>query len=237
MLNTLQRLMARPAGQAQELDWLEPWAQRRGELIKRVRDDAGLVIEGRLEGHALRAEWGPSQRDYIQGRELRLRYELGLPGWLEMLVISRDLAEHLEALTFDDLTRDQQTGIDTQMPEEARWLAMYEQVPEYELPSGLSERFVVLGARPHLAQAWVDSEVGMRLARAGSHWLSAEAPLVLMTLRGRVYLRTEASVLDEGLLDGLRGLGDTAAHQALRVAEKPNRDAPSTDLFDIDEIL
>jgi hypothetical protein len=237
MLQTLQKLMSRPGGQDNELAWLDAWAQRRGEVIKRVRGDAGLVIEGQQEGHSVRLEWGPSQRDYMKTRELRLRYELGLPAGLEMLVISRDLAEHLEALTFDDLTRDQQTGIDTQMPEEARWLAMYERVPAEELPAGVNENFVVLGVRPALALNWIDSEVGMRLARASSHWLSPETPLVLMTLRGRVYLRTEAPTFDEALLDGLRGLGDAAAHQALQVAERPGRDTTEAALFDIDEIL
>lgn len=237
MIPTFQRILSRPAAADNDLSWLEAWSQRRDDVVKRVRGDVGVVIEGRFDHHAMRIEWGPSQRDYIRGRELRLRYELGLPAWLEMVVLSRELADELEARTFDDLTRDQQTGIDTaQMPEEARWLAMFERVPVEAMPAGLGERFVVLGARESFAQGWLDSEVSLRLTRACNRWLNPETPLVLMTLRGRVYLRTEAPALDEALLDGMRALGDTAAHQALRVAERPTQDIAST-LFDIDEIL
>lgn len=237
MLHSLQRLMTRPNASANDLGWLDSWGQRRGDVVKRVRGDIGVVIEGRYERHALRIEWGPPQRDYVQGRELRLRYELGLPSWLEMAVLSRELAEELEARTYDDLTRDQQTGIETvQMPEEARWLAMFERVPNEAVPAGLHDRFVALGARESLAQAWIDSEVSLRLTRACAHWLGPETPLVLMTLRGRLYLRTEAPTLDESLLEGMRSLADTAAHQALRVADRPVQDTASA-LFDIDEIL
>ena len=40
--------------------------------------DQGFVIDGRLGATPWRLEWGPSQRPYIQGQELRLRSELGL---------------------------------------------------------------------------------------------------------------------------------------------------------------
>ena len=237
MIHSLQRLMSRPPGTDNDLGWLDAWSQRRGDVVKRVRGDAGVVIEGRYEQHALRREWGPPQREYVQGRELRLRYELGLPSWLEMLVLSRELAEELESRAFDDLTRDQQTGIETvQMPEEARWLAMFERVPDEALPPGLQDHFVVLGARESLAQCWIDSEVALRLSRACTHWLNPDMPLVLMTLRGRLYLRTEAPTLDEAMLEGMRSLADTAAHQALRVAQRPTQDTAAA-LFDIDEIL
>lgn len=239
MLHSLKSLMNRPIGGPPAdsgLGWLDPWSQRRGEKLKRVRGDAGFVIEASFAGRPLRVEWGPSQRDYVLGRELRLRYELGLPSSLEMLVISRDLAEHLEALTFDDLTRDQQTGIETQMPEEARWLAMYDHVPAHQLPAGLRDSFAVLGAREAAADVWLEGDLGVRLVRAAGRWLGRETPLVLMTLRGRVYLRTEANALDEGLLDAVRQLGDAAALAAQRAATRPVAE-PSTTTFDIDQVV
>jgi hypothetical protein len=236
MLQSLRSLMSRPSAADSGLGWLDPWSQRRGEKLKRVRGDVGFVIEARFSERPLRVEWGPSQRDYLLGRELRLRYDLGLPAGLEMLIVSRDLAEQLEARTFDDLTRDQQTGIETDMPEEARWLAMYDRVHGDLLPAGLRDLFVVLGAREGAAQAWVDGDLGLRLTRAAARWLGRETPLVLMTLRGRVYLRTEANALDESLLDAVRQLGDAAAAAALRAAERPVAE-PSTTTLDIDEVL
>lgn len=238
MLQSLKSLMNRPIGGPADsgLGWLDPWSQRRGEKLKRVRGDAGFVIEASFAGRPLRVEWGPSQRDYLLGRELRLRYELGLPSSLEMLVISRDLAEQLEERTFDDLTRDQQTGIDTQMPEEARWLAMYDHVPGDLLTPGLRDAFVVLGAREASAETWLEGDLGVRLVRSAARWLGRETPLVLMTLRGRVYLRTEANALDEGLLEAVRQLGDAAALAAKRAAERPVAE-PTTTTFDIDQVV
>lgn len=236
MLHSLKSLMSRPAAPDSGLDWLDPWSQRRGEKLKRVRGDVGFVIEGRFAERPLRIEWGPSQRDYLLGRELRLRYDLGLSHSMEMLVVSRDLAEQLEARTFEDLTRDHQTGIETQMPEEARWLAMYEHVHSEALPAGLRDLFVVLGVRDAQARAWVEGDLGLRLTRASARWLGRETPLVLMTLRGRVYLRTEANALDESLLEAVRQLGDAAAQAALRTAEQPLTE-PSTTTLDIDEVM
>ncbi|ACB34866.1 hypothetical protein Lcho_2601 [Leptothrix cholodnii SP-6] len=219
MLDSLTRLLRRRPSPDTDSRLMEDWARQRGETIKRVRDGSGCVLEFRSQGLPARLEWGPAQRDYIHHRELRVRVELALPEALEMLVMSRALAERLETQAYDQLTRDQQTEIDASMPEEARWLAMFDPVA-LAAPAAFGDAFLVMAASPPHARRWVEGELAGRLIRARERWLSADAPLVLMTLRGRLYLRTEARALDDKLLEGVRQLIDAAADSALRVVSR-----------------
>jgi len=73
MLDAFKRLIARKSG---ESEWREvsAWAQRQQLNFKRVRDEGGgFVLDGAIEGRPWRLEWGPPQRQYIEGHELRIR--------------------------------------------------------------------------------------------------------------------------------------------------------------------
>ena len=78
MLESLKRLFSAKREERDFTDASE-WARRRGHGFKRVRGDEGFVIDGLLEGKPWRIEWGPPQRAYIVGHELRLRMEIDLP--------------------------------------------------------------------------------------------------------------------------------------------------------------
>src|SRR5450631_4383222 len=80
------------------------WAKRRGHAFKREREGNGFVVDGKLEDTPWRLEWGPPQRPYITGHELRIRMELGLPPDLLMLLISKPLRELLEKQAFEQFT-------------------------------------------------------------------------------------------------------------------------------------
>ena len=79
-------------------------------------------------------------------------------------------------------------------------------------------RFGALAMVPRFGAAWLEGALAQRLADAALGVLSAEPPLVLMTLRGRVYLRTQLAEPDPASLSALTDLFETAAAQALRVA-------------------
>ena len=193
------------------------WARERKGVFKRARDNEGFVVDGMLdERRAWRLEWGPPQRSYIDGRELRLRIELGLPPELQMLLMSRPLMETLERQTFERYTEQMQTQIDVSTPEEMRWLAM---LPKVAIAAKeVRTRFGALAMVPRFGAAWLEGALAQRLADAALGVLSAEPPLVLMTLRGRVYLRTQLAEPDPASLSALTDLFETAAAQALRVA-------------------
>lgn len=217
-LQRLQRLLGPKTESRTDSRLFDEWAEERGHRAKRVRHGDGRVVEFEFDGRPGRMEWGPPQRAYIHERELRVRLEAGLPANLEMLLMSRRLAERLETQAYQTLVRDHQTGIDATLPEEVRWLSMLEKVA---VPSTAAS-FLLKSSSPAHAVRWLEGDLLSRVSRAGSRWLGAEAPLVVMTLRGRVYVRTEASVLDEAMLDGARGLAEAAVTMARVVLGKPH---------------
>jgi hypothetical protein len=190
------------------------WAKERGFPCKRVREGEGYVVEGHMHGQAWRLEWGDPQRAYLLDRELRLRMDLKLPQAMQMLVTSRSLAEELEQAAYALFTQGMQTTIDSGMPEEMRWLAMF---PKISLPSmkSLRQRYVAVAAAPEPLQYWLDGELGERLREASDVWLPADVPFVLMTLRGRLYLRLESLAPQADLLDGVVVLFEAAARRSL----------------------
>ena len=87
MLDRSRRLFASQGAGCRLRRGRRPGRKRaRPRLQARRRDDDGFVIDGQLDGTPWRIEWGPPQRTYIDGHELRLRMELGLPPDLQMLV-------------------------------------------------------------------------------------------------------------------------------------------------------
>jgi hypothetical protein len=215
-LQRLQRLLGSRHEATADPQVLDAWAEARGHRLKRVRNADGRVVEFDWEGRRGRLEWGPSKRAYLVGQELRVCIEAGLPQHLEMLLMSRSLAQRLDSQAYQTLVQDQQTGIDTTLPEEVRWLSMLERVP---VPSTVAG-YVMLSSSPPHAQRWLEGDLLSRVSRAAHNWLGDDAPLVLMTLRGRIYLRTEAQVTEATVLDGACNLAEAAAASARQLMTK-----------------
>lgn len=191
-------------------DWsgVQSWAKAAGHVFKRARDDEGFVIDGKAGERPWRLEAGPPQRDYIDGPELRLRCDLRLPADLQMLVMSRTLMNGLERETFEQFTDSLQTYADDTAPEEARWLAMFPKLNAAAL-GDLASRFGAAALVPQSVQAWLDGALGTRLHAVGAA-LPPEQPIVLMTNRGRVTLRTECHAIDGDSLANWVVLFETA---------------------------
>jgi hypothetical protein len=216
MLDALKRWIA---GEAPGPDWraVSDWARRRGARFRRAHENEGFVIDGLLDGRAWRLEWGPPQRGYIDGQELRLRMELGLPQDMQMLLMSRPLMETLEGWTFEHYTEHMQTRIDVSTPEEMRWLAMFPKVA-FTAPKELKSRFAAVAASPPTAVAWIEGPLAERLAEVARSLLAGDPPIVLMTLRGRLYLRLELAEPEVVTIEAMVKLFETAAARALQLA-------------------
>ncbi|MEO8123451.1 MAG: hypothetical protein ABI633_05325 [Burkholderiales bacterium] len=229
MLDALKRWIA---GDAQGADWraMTAWAVQRGAQFKRSRDGAGFVVEGRFDARPWRLEWGPPQRSYIAGRELRLRMELGLPQDLNMLVLSRPLMEVLERSAFEQYTAQMQTRIDDTTPEEMRWLAMFSKLP-LVFEKELRQHFGAVALSAKAADVWLRGPLAEKLTAASRGVLAGDPPFVLMTLRGRLYLRLQLTKPDAQAIDAMAALFETAATQAVLaaggVSERPET-GPST---------
>jgi hypothetical protein len=220
MLYTLKRWIS---GATLDAEWggLPDWARQQGWDIKRVREVGGFVIDGAMDGAAgqlpWRLEWGPSQRDYIKGRELRMRMELQLPADLQMLLISRPLMEVLEKAAYEHFTQTSQTFIDGTAPEEMRWLSMFSKVAVADRQ--LRSRFGVVASEPGLAASWLDGDLTEHFNQAAQDWMAAEPAFVLMTLRGRLYLRLACDEPQPDLVRSVVTLFSKAARHAHRVGQ------------------
>jgi hypothetical protein len=219
MLDSLKRLFSRP-GHDRDFGEMAEWAKRRGHGFKRARGEDGFVVEGLLEGRPWRMEWGPPQREYIEGHELRLRMELDLPSDAQMLVLSRPLMDTLERKTFEEFTDNVQTQIGTKTPEEMRWLVMFPKVNLSALKS-LRARFGAVASQPAAGLAWIEGPLANMLDSASADLLRDEPPFVLMTLRGRTYMRLQLQAPEPKPVAAALALFETAVAQALRAAGGP----------------
>lgn len=218
MIDSLKRWWSRVGSGAADADFdvVEAWAERCGFRYRKATDGQRFVVEATSGGQVLRMEWGPSQRSYIAPDELRIRMDLNLPGSLQLLAMTRPLMEQLESETFERYTQDAQTVIDMSTPEEMRWLAMF---PKLDLASRplLRAHYGVLGVDPAWAQAWIDGPLGVQLERAAQQLLAAQGAFVLLTLRGKVYLRMQLAEPRPETLSQCLEVFDAAAQSALQV--------------------
>jgi hypothetical protein len=196
---------------------ISDWAEERGAVFRQARDGRGFQIEqSKALPGALRIEWGPSQRAYIEGTELRMRCELGLNQDLQLMVIARELMERLEKDVFEAYTDTLRTRVDTDTPEEMRWLVMFPKAKPLA-SRRVRERFGALGVNRDLASAWVDGPLSDALALASQDLLPPERAFVMMSMRGNVYLRCGLASPELADIQALVKLLETACREALRV--------------------
>ncbi|MEO5698053.1 MAG: hypothetical protein ABIQ60_13080 [Burkholderiaceae bacterium] len=206
-------MFARP-GAERDLTDISAWAQQCGYSLKRARGDDGFVVDGALAGKPWRIEWGPPHRHYIEGHELRLRMELGLPSDMQMLVLSRSLMEALERETFEEFTDNVQTQIGTKTPEEMRWLVMFPKVDLSGLKA-LRARYGAVASVPPAGLTWLVGPLATTLEQAVNGFLGDDPPFVLMTLRGRAYLRMQLADPEPAAVAAALAVFETAVARAL----------------------
>ncbi|MED5621703.1 hypothetical protein [Ideonella sp. BN130291] len=218
MLQTIKRWFSGVAGSG----WAgaAEWAEARRYSFKRTRDGDGFVVDAGAPGSGWRLEWGPSQRPYIQGSELRLRGDIGEID-LQMMVLSRSLMDSMEKAVFEQFTEDLQTRIDTATPEEMRWLVLFPKMPANELKM-LRDSFGAAGSAPRWLAQWLAGPLSQQLQQARSSWLAPEDPLALILQRGRLTLRLAVQQPDAARLTAAAVLFDVALREARRVAQACN---------------
>lgn len=221
MLESLKNWISRLVSPS---EWraVKAWAEENRYTFSRSPEMGGIIIGGRTEEVTWQLEWGPSQRQYIPGRELRIRAALATPADLQMLVMPNQLIVALEKETFERYTENLQTVIDHDTPEEMRWLVLFPKLPASELRSLRQCGFEAVGSAPPLVQQWAEGEISSALEEAVAQWLKPEDPLVLMMLRSRLVLRTSMPKLDVARLAAVFKLFERSLRETLRMlAETP----------------
>jgi len=224
MLDGIKRWLGGPAkADVPHWDGVAPWAESHQYGFRAVPGE-GFVVDGRLGATPWRLEWGPSQRPYIEGQELRLRSELGLGSDLQMLVMNRRLAEQMEKSVFDQFVEGVQTRIDNQTPPEMRWLVMFGKLSGSEL-GPMRERWVALSSQKAWLQQWLEGPLAAALAALRA---DEALPVVLMIGRGRLMLRMAQAEPEVAQLQGSLRLFECAIREARRVAaDSPDSLSPS----------
>ncbi len=223
MLGSIKSFLARASGSA-ERDVIATWARRQGYAWKREKNGDGFAIDGTSKAAPWRLEWGHPQRPYITGHELRIRMVLDLPADLQMLVMTRPLEESLEKEAFELGTQGNQTQVGDAVLEETRWLVMFPKIV-FNQSKTLRSHFAGVSSLDYEGGAWLETRLAKSLERAAGTWLSGSPPFLLMTLRGRLYLRLQLADADESDLVAALELFQIAAEEALRVA-RARGDAP-----------
>lgn len=152
---------------------------------------SGFTLDGMTADRPWRMELGRPSRNFIRGEELRARAELGIPEDVAVLVMNRPLKASLEKKAYALYTDQLQTSVDPNLPEEMRWLAMYEEFAWEELSDAFWTRYAVMADQRENAMAWVDAMTAELLLSWPDPGPSSEVPFMLMLLRGKAYLRME----------------------------------------------
>lgn len=219
MINLIKQWMAARANAAR---WrpLAEWAESRGGQLRQVREARGFVIDlPRTLPGLTRIEWGPSQRSYIDGFELRIRCELKLNADMQMMLIERRLMEQLERNVFEAYTDTLRTRADTDTPEEMRWLVMFPKQTQIESKL-VRQRFGAVGVTRELCSAWLDPMLSERLAQLTQDVVVEGRPFVLLSLRGNVYVRTAMAEPSLAEIQALLQVLEAAAVSAQAVHQR-----------------
>lgn len=203
MFSAIKRIMGGGGKVADQGAALASWAKVQGFDLKRVTGrNSGYVVE---TGHGWRLEWGATQRPlYLTGQELRFRGDSEMPHDVQLVMLTRSLAQLLETDVFSRYTNDMQTQIDHSLPDEMRWLAMHPRV-ETPLSPTITKRFVILSNAVEIAQLWLDASLLEALEEAAQHWWTDSAMMILTINRGMLTLRTSGDQIDP---EQLRSMGE-----------------------------
>lgn len=156
-------------------------------------------MDGKINGRPWKLEQGKPSRDFIKGIELRARGEMGVSEDIAVMILTRDLKNELDRRAFSLYTDTLQTQVDPHLPEEMRWLSMYEEVGWERLGKVFLDHYAILADEQANAEAWITPELAGQLLA----WPSSEkdVPRVLMLLRGKVYLRMQINEGDLATLE------------------------------------
>ena len=206
--------VATSAGRAAAGSTVSEWANTQGLAFSERRDGrGGYQIEGKVGSKAWRIEQGQPSRDFIKGTELRARAELGVRDDVAVMVMSRQLKNSLDKRAFALYTDTLQTVVDPSLPEEMRWLSIYEEVGWESLGNEFLNHYAILADKRENATAWVTPELVSGLTT----WpvMDPDAPKILMLLRGKAYLRMQCAPGDLPTLEHATLLFTTACELAL----------------------
>jgi hypothetical protein len=196
---------------------LAAWAVRQGLVLDATEDGRSFTLQGKLGQLTWQLERGAPSRSFITGSELRGRTALGIHPDVALLVLNRPLKDTLEHMAFSQFTDSLRTGAESNLPEEVRWLSMYEEAQLHSAPIGFDDLYAVMAGAPEHARQWVTAGLATELMRWPAS-MEPQTPVVLMVFRGNVYMRMQYAYEDLQILEQaarIYGLACMLASQGL----------------------
>ena len=203
-----------PASVLREKGKTSEWASLQGDsVLGGLGSGKGFRFDGQMQGRPWRIEQGKPSRDFIKGLELRARGEMNVRDDVAVMVMTRSLKNELDKRAFALYTDTLQTQVDPNLPEEMRWLSMYEEMGWESLGGDFLDQYAILADDRENAVQWVVPD----LTRLLMAWPSSEpgVPRVLMVLRGKVYLRMQITEGDLPTAEHASRLFNVACETAL----------------------
>lgn len=167
------------------------WASTQGLSFAGQGSGRSFSLDGSVSGKPWRMELGRPTRDFIRGEELRARAELGINENAAVLLMSRALKEALEKKAYSMYTDGLQTMADASLPEEMRWLSLYEEVGWDSLSGEFWDRYSILADQRENALAFMDANLADLLMEWPEPGPGPDVPFMLMLMRGKAYMRME----------------------------------------------
>jgi hypothetical protein len=187
------------------------WAALEG--LAYTEHGAGYTVDGMIQGKPYRLEQGKPSRDFIKGLELRARGVVGVREDVAVMIMTRSLKNQLEKSAFSLYTDTLHTQVNPHLPEEIRWLSMYEEVGWEALGKPFLDSYAILTDERSHAIGWLTQDLAAQLLT----WPSGQphVPMVLMVLRGKVYLRMQINPGDMATVEHATRVFTTACETAV----------------------
>jgi hypothetical protein len=119
-----------------------------------------------------------------------------LPEDVAIMLINRPLKESLERRVYEQATHGVQTSVAVDLPEEARWLSLYDQVGWNTAPMAFWEHYALVADTRAHAQQWLEGPLMELLQAWPTSAVQQTTPFILQVQRGRIYLRMEYAQAD-----------------------------------------
>jgi hypothetical protein len=87
-----------------------------------------------------------------------------------VMVINRALKEELEGRVYGAITDSLQTTVNQSLPQEMRWLSIYEELRWPQMPASFLRAFAVVGEDLDTARHWVNAALVSQLMRISSRY-------------------------------------------------------------------
>jgi hypothetical protein len=190
------------------------WASMQGlGFSQRADGRGGYQMDGKIGDKPWRMEQGKPSRDFIKNSELRARAELGIRDGVAVMVMTRQLKNDLDKRAFALYTDSLQTIADPNLPEEMRWLSIYEEMGWESLGEAFLDNYAILAEDRDTAMSWISPELVNLLMAWPDH--NPATPKILMILRGKAYLRMQYSEGDIPTMEHATNVFTTACELAL----------------------